>query len=87
MIKPLRDFVVIKPDEIATITKSGIHLAPGTKQKPVIGTVVAVNKTPHLKVGDKVLYGKYDGNDVQYDRTEYKIIRIKAILAKLNASD
>ena len=72
-IQPLGDRVVIKPLEAETKTKGGIVLPDTAKEKPQEGKVVAVGKgkvldsgtvqAPEVKVGDKVLYGKYSGNE------------------------
>jgi len=91
-IKPLSDRVVIQPMELEEKTKGGIYV-PDTaaKEKPVEGEVVAVGpgKTSdsgeiikmEVKVGDKVLYGKYSGTEVTIDDKEYLIMRESDILA------
>jgi len=68
-IKPLGDRIVVKPLEAESKTKGGILLPDTAKEKPQEGKVVAVGKgkvlengsiqAPEVKVGDKVLYGKY----------------------------
>jgi len=91
-IKPLRDRVVIKPLEAENKTKGGIVLPDTAKEKPQEGKVVAVGKgkvlengtvqTPEVKVGDKVLYGKYSGNEITTkDGEELLIMREEDILA------
>lgn len=91
-IKPLNGYVVIKPLEAEEITKSGIVI-PGTanKEKPQEGEVVAIASSNisdkgtelpiEMKVGDKVLYGRYSGEDVKIDGTEYKIVEITSVRA------
>ena len=91
-IKPLNGYVVIKPLAAEEVTKSGIVI-PDTanKEKPKQGEVVAVAKTNispnghelpiELKVGDKVLYGQYSGEDVKLDGTEYKICEMSSVRA------
>ena len=84
-IKPLGDRVIIKPKEAEEKTKGGIILPDTAKEKSVEGTVVAVGvgRTTEdgkliamsLKVGDVVLYGKYERNGVEIDGDEYLIIR------------
>ena len=84
-IKPLGDRVVIKPVEPEERTKGGIILPDTAKEKPVVGEVVAAGpgrksddgKTIVLevKVGDKVLYGKYSGTEVTVDSQELLIMR------------
>ena len=84
-IKPLGDRVVIKPGPQEEKTKGGIILPDTAKEKPVIGEVIAAGPgrrledgkliTLDLKVGDKVLYGKYSGTEVMLDGREYLIMR------------
>ncbi|MCM8797266.1 MAG: co-chaperone GroES [Candidatus Omnitrophica bacterium] len=91
-IKPLGDRVVVKPLEAETKTKGGILLPDTAKEKPQEGKVVAVGKGKVLdngtvqplevKVGDKVLYGKYSGNEITTkDGEELLIMREEDILA------
>ncbi len=90
-IKPLADRIVIKPEVAEEKTKGGIILPDTAKEKPVIGTVVAVGpgkKTDDgkiipmdVKVGDKVLYGKYSGTEVTIDGEEYLIMRESDLFA------
>lgn len=89
-IKPLSDRVVIKSVEAEETTKSGIILTASAQEKPQIAEVVAVGPggvvdgkeiKMTLKVGDKVLTGKYSGTDVKVDGVEYKIVRQDDILA------
>ncbi|HEX6487700.1 MAG TPA: co-chaperone GroES [Candidatus Dormibacteraeota bacterium] len=95
-VRPLGDRVVLKPVEREEVTKSGIVL-PGTAQeKPQEGIVEAVGtgrildngtKVPmELKVGDRVLYAKYAGNEFKFDEVEYLIISEKDVLGVLAAN-
>jgi chaperonin GroES len=90
-MKPLADRVVIKPSPAEEKTKGGIILPDTAKEKPVMGEVVAVGPgkvaddgkkiSPEVKVGDKVLYGKYSGTEVTIDGDEYLIMREADIFA------
>ena len=90
-MKPLADRVVIKPAVAEEKTKGGIILPDTAKEKPVIGEVVAVGPgkvtddgkkvAPEVKVGDKVLYGKYSGTEVTVEGEEYLIMREADIFA------
>ncbi len=91
-IKPLGDRVVIKPLEAETKTKGGIVLPDTAKEKPQEGKVVAVGKGKvmengnvvplEVKVADKVLYGKYSGNEITTkEGEELLIMREEDILA------
>ncbi|MDD5431489.1 MAG: co-chaperone GroES [Candidatus Omnitrophica bacterium] len=83
-IRPLGDRVVIKPLEAESKTKGGILLPDTAKEKPQEGKVVAVGKGKVLdsgavqalevKVGDKVLYGKYSGNEITTKEGEELLI-------------
>ena len=91
-IKPLNGYAVIKPLQKEEMTKSGIVI-PDTanKEKPREGEIVAVSKTNitssgtelpiELKVGDRVLYGQYSGEDVKVDGVEFKIVEMTSIRA------
>jgi chaperonin GroES len=90
-IKPLADRVVIKPAPAEEKTKGGLILPDTAKEKPVVGEIVAVGPgktsdagktTPmEVKVGDKVLYGKYSGTEVTVEGEEYLIMREADIFA------
>jgi chaperonin GroES len=90
-IKPLADRVVIKPEVAEEKTKGGIILPDTAKEKPVIGTVIAAGpgkrgddgkiQPLEVKVGDKVLYGKYSGTEVTIDGEEYLIMRESDLFA------
>ena len=89
-IKPLADRVVIKMVEAEETTKSGIILAGAAKEKPQVAQVVAVGPggnvegkdvVMYVKVGDRVLTGKYSGTEVKLDGEEFIIVRQNAILA------
>lgn len=89
-IKPLLDRVVVKTVAAEETTKSGIILAASAQEKPQIAEVVAVGPggvvdgkevVMYVKVGDKVITGKYSGTEVKLDGEEYTIVRQADILA------
>ena len=89
-IKPLTDRVLIQAEKAEETTKSGIVLPGAAKEKPQMAEVVAVGPggnidgkevTMQVKLGDKVIYSKYAGNEVKLDGTEYIVIRQSDILA------
>ena len=92
-IKPLADRVVVKPSVPEEKTSGGIILPDTAKEKPQEGTIIAVGAGKvaddgtkvkmELKVGDKVLYGKYSGTEVLIDGEEHLIMRESDILAIL----
>ena len=90
-LKPLGAGIVIKPLPREEMTKSGIVLPDTAKEKPQEGTVLAIGPGKKLengtrekvdvKVGDRVLYRKYAGNEFKIDGDEVVIIEEKDILA------
>jgi chaperonin GroES len=92
-IKPLFDRVVIKRMEEEKLSAGGIVIPDTAAEKPIKGEVVAVGpgktldngsvRAPQVKVGDKVLFGKYSGTEVKLDGTEYLVVKEEDILATL----
>lgn len=85
-IKPLGDRILVKPLTQEEVTKSGIVL-PDTaeKEKKEQGEIVAIGegekiKKLNLKIGDKVLFGKYAGDEVEMDKVEYRFLKDEDIL-------
>jgi len=93
-IKPLFDYVLIKPLKGEEVTPSGIVLPDSAKEKPQVGEVMAVGPgaltdqgkiLPMLiKVGQKVLYKKWGGNEVKVDHEEWLLIEQKDVMAVVN---
>ncbi|MDR2583388.1 MAG: co-chaperone GroES [Fibromonadaceae bacterium] len=92
-IKPLADRVLIEPVEAETKTQAGLYIPDNAKEKPMQGVVKAVGAgrksdkgetiPMEIKVGDKVLYGKYSGTEVSLDGKNYLIAKENDILAVL----
>ena len=90
-IKPLADRVVVKPIEEQEVKQGSIIIPDTAKEKPMQGTIVAVGEgkisdngaviAMSVKVGDKVLYGKYSGTEVTIDKVDYLIMRESDIFA------
>ena len=89
-IQPLGDRVVIRPLEEAEQMRGGLYIPDTAKEKPQEGEIVAVGpgrfekgeRVPmELKVGQKVLYGKYSGTEVTLNDEEYLIIKEADVLA------
>ena len=84
-IRPLQDRVIVKRVEEEAKTKGGIIIPDSAKEKPVEGKVVAVGggkiledgkKQPlEVKVGDRILFGKYAGTDIKIEGEEHLIMR------------
>ena len=87
-IQPLQDRVLIKPAVAEEKTAGGIIIPDTAKEKPLQGEVLAVgagtkDETMVLKAGDRVLYVKYAGNEVELDGEKYMIMRQSDVLAIL----
>jgi len=89
-IQPLADRVVIRPLEESEQMKGGLYIPDTAKEKPMQGEIIAVgpgriekgDKVPmELKVGDRVLYGKYSGTEVKLGDEEVLIIKESDVLA------
>jgi chaperonin GroES len=90
-LKPLADRVVVKPLEEMEQMKGGLYIPDTAKEKPQQGEVVAVGPGRvsddgkrieiELKVGDRVIYGKYSGTEVTVDDDELLILREADVLA------
>ena len=85
-IKPLADRVLVKPATAEEKTIGGIIIPDSAKEKPLKGEVIAAcNGTKDeemiLKAGDKVLYGKYAGTEIELDGEQFLIMRQSDVLA------
>ena len=89
-VKPLADRVVVRALEETEQMRGGLYIPDTAKEKPQQGEVVAVGpgrfekeqRVPmEVKVGDKVLYGKYSGTEVTVDGEQYLILRESDVLA------
>jgi len=94
-IQPLADRIVIKALEENEQMRGGLYIPDTAKEKPQQGEVVAVGPgkiddngkriAPEVKVGDKVLYGKYSGTEVTVSDEQYLILRESDVLAIVQA--
>ncbi|MBI2338205.1 co-chaperone GroES [Candidatus Daviesbacteria bacterium] len=92
-IKPLMGYVLVQPSEAETRTASGIILPESAQEKPAQGKVVACGdemvmengksvKCP-VKVGDKVVYKKWGGDEIKVDGRELKLVKFDDLMAIL----
>jgi chaperonin GroES len=89
-IRPLQDRIIVERIEEETMTAGGIIIPDSAKEKPQEGQVVAAGKGKvtedgkvlplDVKVGDKVLFGKYAGTEVKIDGKEYMMMREDDVL-------
>jgi len=92
-IKPLGERILVKPLESEEKTPGGIILPEMAKEKPQKGEAIAVGsgklledgtiKALEVKVGDKILYGKYSGSEISHDGKDYLILKEEEVLAIL----
>ena len=90
-IQPLADRIMVKVLEAKEVTKGGIVLPDTAQEKPQEAEVVAVGKgkvsdegkviPPEVKAGDKILFGKYSGTEINLDGKDYLILKEEDILA------
>ena len=89
-LRPLQDRILVKRVEEETTTKGGIIIPDTAKEKPAEGEVVAVGQGKmdddgdrialEVKIGDRILFGKYSGTEVKIDGEEYLIMREDDVL-------
>lgn len=86
-VKPLGDRILVKPLTEEEVTKSGIIL-PATidKEKKAEGEVIGIGDGEKiqklgLKIGDKVFFGKYSGDDLEFNDEDYKFLKHDEVLA------
>ncbi len=92
-IRPLHDRVIVRRKEEERTSPGGIVLPDNAKEKPVQGEILAVGKGKilengtvrpmDLKVGDRVLFGKYSGTEVKVDGEEVLVMREEDIMGVL----
>ena len=93
-LTPLGDRVIVRPKAPEEKTKGGIILPDTAQEKPMEGEIIAVGNgkiddsgkkvAMELKVGDKVLYGKYSGTEVKVNDQDYLIMRESDVYAVIN---
>jgi len=95
-IRPLYDRIVVKRIEEQETMRGGIIIPDSAKEKPQEGEVIAVGNGKRneegklipldVKEGDRILFGKYSGNDIKLDGEEYMIMREDEVLGVLDAA-
>jgi chaperonin GroES len=93
-VVPLTDHIILKPVKQEEITTSGLVIPDSAKEAPQHGLVVSVGPGKRnekgeldaieLKDGDRILYQKYTGQEVNVDSTDYIVIRFQDVLARLD---
>ena len=96
-IRPLYDRLVVKRIEEQETVRGGIIIPDSAKEKPQEGEVIAVGQGKRnekdgtlvpldVKVGDRIMFGKYSGSDIKLDGDEYMIMREDEVLGVLDAA-
>ena len=94
-VRPLHDRIVIKRIEEKETVKGGIIIPDTAKEKPQEAEVIAVGKGKRekgelipldVKVGDRILFGKYSGTEIKLDNQEYLIIREDEVLGVIEGA-
>jgi chaperonin GroES len=93
-IRPLSDRLVVKRIEDRETTRNGIVIPDSAQEKPQEGEIIAVGHgkrledgtvvAPEVKVGDRILFGKYSGSETKLDGVEYIIMREDDVLGVLS---
>ncbi len=92
-LKPLHDRIIVRPAKAEETTKGGIILPDTAKEKPMQGEIIAAGKGRvdngnlielEVKVGDKVLYGKYSGTEINVDGEDLLMMRESDVFAVIN---
>ena len=96
-IRPLYDRIVVKRIEEQETTRNGIFIPDSAKEKPQEGEVMAIGKGKRLddgtmvaldvKTGDRILFGKYSGQEIKLDGEEYLIMKEEEVLGVLGGGD
>lgn len=92
-LKPLMGYCLVQPSLAETKTASGLYLPESAQEKPAQGTVLAIGddlilengkvmKAP-VKVGDKVIYKKWGGDEIKLNGVEYKLVKFDDLMAIL----
>ena len=94
-LQPAPGYILLEPEEAETKTASGIVLPDSVEEKPQVGKVLAVGsaevtdngatKASPAKVGDKVVYKKWGGNEIKLEGKEYLFVKFEDILAVYTA--
>jgi chaperonin GroES len=95
-IRPLYDRIVVKRIDEQETTRNGIVIPDSAQEKPQEGEIVAIGKGKRLeggaivaldvKAGDRILFGKYSGNEIKLEGIEYIIMREDDVLGVLDAA-
>lgn len=90
-IRPMRDRVIVRREEEETTSAGGIVLPGSAAEKPIAGEIIAIGKgrvldngdvaAMDVKVGDKVLFGKYGGTEIKIEGEELLVLREEDIIA------
>jgi chaperonin GroES len=84
-LKPLGDRVLVKQDDAETTTKSGLIIPDNAQEKPQTGRVLDIgNECKDVSIGDQILFGRYAGQELDFDQQKYLIMRESDVIAVLD---
>lgn len=82
MIKPIGSYILVKPDEDKDTTEFGIIIAQKEKEQKSTGEVISCGQyVEDIKPGDKVIFEKWGGEEIEYEKVTYKLLESSKILA------
>lgn len=83
-IKPIGKRCLIRPIEAAQISLGGIHIPGIAQEAPIKGKIIAVGNECTVKVGETVMFGKFSGQEIEFEQQKYLIMREEDIMAFLH---
>jgi len=83
-IKPLGKRILVKPIRAAEMTPGGIILPEVTNDKPIKGEIIAVGSDCSVRVGEIVMYGKFGGQELEFEGVKYLMMREEDIMATVH---
>lgn len=87
--KPLGDRIIVLSDDVAKQTKTGIIIPENARERPQLGTVLALGTalTENIKVGDRILFGKYAGVPISIQEKIYYVMREREVFMVMNEEE
>ncbi len=83
-IKPLGKRILVKPIQAAEMTPGGIFLTEVSNDKPIKGEIIAVGDECKVKVGEIVMYGKFGGQELEFEGVKYLMMREEDLMATVH---
>lgn len=86
-LEPLGDMIIVRPDVAEEkVRESGLVIAAAQQERPLLGEVVAIGpEVVNVESGDRVVFGRYSGQEMAYDDTKYLLLKSREVYARENA--